>query len=191
MRTNQIVGRCILVGLFCYLAAQSIYIKSDILPSAAEGVSKSLVCLFLAQSVLFAISILAVLLLSFLQYRKKKHTSPFEALVLLSDGKIKSELLLQNQRSFMITGKKNGGGILIERAGEVGADRYLYGIGNLVSGCWYLEVSSGIRPVGLRRGSEGMIYRLKEGVSYPLSKADIIYADTGKIVVRQQKYLEG
>lgn len=52
------------------------------------------------------------------------------------------------------------------------------------------EVSPGSRPVGIRKGGEGIIYRLKENIPYPLSVQDVIYVDTCKITIKEQKYLE-
>lgn len=192
MKTKQIAGRCILAGLFVYLMFQIVYLSCCLLPSTAEKAGRGIICLFLAQSILFEVIILAVFILSFWQYQKKKLISPFVAMVVISgEGKIKNEVLLQNKCSLMITGAKKGKEVFVESAGEGKPGRYLYAVCNLISGCWYLEVRPGSRPVGLRRGGEGVIYRLKEGIPYQLSASDIIYADTCKIMMRQQKFLEG
>ena len=99
--------------------------------------------------------------------------------------------MLQDKLSLMITGGERGKDVSLESGGEAGAGRYLYAVCKLVSGCWYIEASPGDRPVGLRKGGAGMVYRLKAGVPYLLSQSDVIYADTCKIIVRQQKFLEG
>ncbi len=192
MKANRIAGRCILAGVFVYLMFQIFYLACDLLPLSAEKNWRGIICLFLAQSILLEVILLAVFILSFWQYRKEKLTSPFAAFAVVSgEGRIINEVVLRNKRSLMITGGKRGKEVFVESASEVNPDRYLYAVCNLISGCWYIEANSGSRSIGLRRGSGDVIYRLKAGIPYPLSESDIIYADTCKIIVRQQKFLEG
>lgn len=192
MKAKQLAGRCILAGLFVYLMFQIYYLACNLLPLAAGKTLRGVICLFLAQSVLFEVIILSVFLFSFLRYRKEKSASPFASFVVISgEGKIKDEIMLQDKLSLMITRGERGKDVSLESGGEAGAGRYLYAVCKLVSGCWYIEASPGDRPVGLRKGGAGMVYRLKAGVPYLLSQSDVIYADTCKIIVRQQKFLEG
>ena len=114
----------------------------------------------------------------------------FRSYVISGDGKIKNQVLLKGRNSLMVTGKKDGKEVFVENTGEAKEGRYLYGICKLVAGHWYFEVSPGSRPVGIRKGGEGIIYRLKENIPYPLSVQDIIYVDTCKITIKEQKYLE-
>lgn len=195
MKTNRIVSGWILAGLFVYLLIQIFYLSCFLAPSLQQGTWEGIVCLFLIQSVLFAASILVIFILIFFRYRKQKRSSPFKALVLISNiGKIRSEISLQDKCALVITGKEDGKEVFVESAGvsqDAAADARIYGVMNLVSGCWYIEAVSGIWPLGLKRANESEIYRLKEGIPYRLSEADVIYANTCKIVMRQQKDLEG
>lgn len=185
MKTNRIVGRCILAGIFLYLLFQVYYLSRYLLPSAAGKTVKSVICLFLVQSAFFAAAIFSVFIVSVLQYWKKKRHSPFEAMLVISgEGKIKSEVLLQDKCSLMITGKKDGREVFIESDGNVSEGRYLYGICNLVCGSWYFEATPGSRPVGLKTGTENVVYRLKKEIPYRLLPQDVLYADTCKIVMR-------
>ena len=191
MKVSQIASRCIQAGVFIYLVFQIFYLYYCLLPYAEEKTWEGLVYLCIAQSVLFAAAIFCSFLVSFLEYRKKKLSSPFKALYVISgDGKIKNQVLLKGRNSLMVTGKKDGKEVFVENAGEAKEGRYLYGICKLVAGHWYFEVSPGSRPVGIRKGGEGIIYRLKENITYPLSVQDIIYVDTCKITIKEQKYLE-
>lgn len=191
MKVNQIASRCIHAGIFIYLVFQIFYLYYCLLPSAEEKTWEGLVYLCIAQSVLFATAIFCSFLVSFLEYRKKKRSSPFKALYIISgDGKIKNQVLLKGRNSLMVTGKKDGKEVFVENAGEAKEGRYLYGICKLVAGHWYFEVSPDSRPVGIRRGEEGIIYRLKENIPYQLSVQDVIYVDTCKITIKEQKYLE-
>lgn len=188
MKINQIAGRCILACIFAYLLIQIYYLSYYIMPSAEEGPWRDVVCLFLIQSVFFAVCIFAVFILLIAERIRRDQTSPFESLLLVNEeGKIKNEVFLQDKHSFLITGAKKGKRIFVEQIQDPDVDRHLYGVCNLVGGCWYLEVLSESRPVGLRRGEEQVVYRLKEGVPYQLTASDVIYADTYKIVMRQQK----
>uniref|UniRef100_N2AIP7 FHA domain-containing protein n=1 Tax=Eubacterium plexicaudatum ASF492 TaxID=1235802 RepID=N2AIP7_9FIRM len=188
MKTNQIAGRCVLACVFVYLLIQIYYLSNYILPSATKEPWRDFVCLFLIQSVFFAACIFAVFIFLLLQRMKRDHASPFEALLLVNaEGKIKREVLLQDKQSFLVTGAKNGKDVFIESIRDPDSDRYLYGVCNLVGGLWYFETMSDTRPIGLKRGDENVIYRLKEGMLYQLSATDVIYADTCKIVIREQK----
>lgn len=193
MKTNQIAVRCILAALLVCLLLQIYSISCYIIPAASGESWEAFAGLFLIQSICFAVCILAVFLLDFLRKMKREYTSPFESLLLVNgEGKIKSEFLLRDKHSFLITGKKNGREVFAESTPQPEPGRYLYGICNLVGGYWYFESVSGERPVGLRRGNENVIYRLKQGIPYQLSASDVIYADTCKIVIKQQKrILEG
>lgn len=188
MKTNQIAGRCVLACVFVYLLIQIYYLSNYIVPSATKEPWRDFVCLFLIQSVFFAVCIFAVFIFLFLQRMKRENTSPFEALLLVnSEGKIKREVLLSDKHSFLITGAKNGRDVFIESIQDPDSDRHLYGVCNLVNGRWYFETMIVSRPIGLKRGNENVIYRLKEGMLYQLDAADVIYADTCKIVIREQK----
>ncbi len=188
MKTNQIAGRCVLACVFVYLLIQIYYLSNYIVPSATKEPWRDFVCLFLIQSVFFAVCIFAVFIFLFLQRMKRENTSPFEALLLVnSEGKIKREVLLSDKHSFLITGAKNGRDVFIESIQDPDSDRHLYGVCNLVNGRWYFETMTVSRPIGLKRGNENVIYRLKEGMLYQLDAADVIYADTCKIVIREQK----
>lgn len=55
---------------------------------------------------------------------------------------------------------------------------------NLVAGCWYLEILTGDYPVGLKRETEEMVYKLKKGMPYRLSTQDMIYLNRSKILVK-------
>ena len=188
MKTNQIAGRCVLACVFVYLLIQIYYLSNYIVPSATKEPWRDFVCLFLIQSVFFAVCIFAVFIFLFLQRMKRENTSPFEALLLVnSEKKIKREVLLSDKHSFLITGAKNGRDVFIESIQDPDSDRHLYGVCNLVNGRWYFETMTVSRPIGLKRGNENVIYRLKEGMLYQLDAADVIYADTCKIVIREQK----
>jgi len=188
MKTNQIAGRCVLACVFVYLLIQIYYLSNYIVPSATKEPWRDFVCMFLIQSVFFAVCIFAVFIFLFLQRMKRENTSPFEALLLVnSEGKIKREVLLSDKHSFLITGAKNGRDVFIESIQDPDSDRHLYGVCNLVNGRWYFETMTVSRPIGLKRGNENVIYRLKEGMLYQLDAADVIYADTCKIVIREQK----
>ena len=188
MKTTQIAGRCVLACVFVYLLIQIYYLSNYIVPSATKEPWRDFVCLFLIQSVFFAVCIFAVFIFLFLQRMKRENTSPFEALLLVnSEGKIKREVLLSDKHSFLITGAKNGRDVFIESIQDPDSDRHLYGVCNLVNGRWYFETMTVSRPIGLKRGNENVIYRLKEGMLYQLDAADVIYADTCKIVIREQK----
>ena len=188
MKTNQIAGRCVLACVFVYLLIQIYSLSKYIVPSATKEPWRDFVCLFLIQSVFFAVCIFAVFIFLFLQRMKRENTSPFEALLLVnSEGKIKREVLLSDKHSFLITGAKNGRDVFIESIQDPDSDRHLYGVCNLVNGRWYFETMTVSRPIGLKRGNENVIYRLKEGMLYQLDAADVIYADTCKIVIREQK----
>lgn len=185
MKTNQIAGGCVLAGMFLYLLIQIYYVSNYILPLAEKESWRGFACLFLIQSVFFAVCIFAVFIFLFVRQSTRDNASPFEKLLLVnSEGKIRTEVLLHDKHSFLITGAENGTEVFVESIQEPNADRYLYGVCNLVSGCWYLEVLSASRPIGLKRGAENVIYRLKEGMPYPLAAADVIYADTCKIVIK-------
>lgn len=188
MKANQIAGRCVLAVVFVYLLIQIYYLYNHIMPSADKEPWRDFVCLFLIQSVFFAVCIFAVFVFLFLQRFIHDNTSPFETLLVVnSDGKIKREVLLSDKHSFLITGAKNGKDIFVESIYNSESSRHLYGVCNLVKGCWYFEVMSKGRPVGLKRGCENVIYRLKEGMLYRLTAADVLYADTYKIVMSERK----
>ena len=78
---------------FIYLVFQIFYLYYCLLPSAEEKTWEGLVYLCIAQSVLFAAAIFCSFLVSFLEYQKKKLSSPFKALYVISgDGKIKNQV---------------------------------------------------------------------------------------------------
>ena len=186
MKTKQIAGRCVLGCIFAYLLIQIYYLSNYIVPSAEKEPWRDFACLFLIQSVFFAVCIFAVFVIVLFERMRKDNTSPFEMLLLVnSEGKIKREILLKDRHSFLITGAKKGKEVFVESIQDPDSDRYLYGVCNLVHGCWYLEVLSASRPIGLKRGAENVIYRLKEGMLYQLTAADVIYADTCKIVMKR------
>ncbi len=188
MKTNQTAGKCVLAGMLAYLLIQIYFISYYIIPSVPEEAWEDLVCLFLVQSVFFAVCIVAVLIFGFLQQKREEEQSPFASLLIISgEGKIKREVPLQGKRSFLITGKKNGKEVFIETVQNSEAGRYLYGICNLIHGQWYFEAVPGSRLVGLKRGAENIVYKLKAEVLYQLFPADVIYAGTCKIVMRKQK----
>lgn len=185
MKADQIAGRCILAGVFAYLLIQIYYLSCYMLPLAYGKSWEDFAVLFLVQSIFFAVCILAAFILLLFQQRKQYYTSPFTSLLLVTgDGKIKNEVFLQDKHSFLITGRRDGKEVFIESGGNPESGRHLYGICNLACGRWYLEAASDSRPVGLRRGNEDAIYRLKEGIPYQLSAEDVIYADTCKVVIR-------
>lgn len=188
MKTNPFAGRCILACIFAYLLIQIYYLSYEIMPSAQEGPLRDIVSLCLIQSVFFAVCIFAVFVLLLAERFRRDQTSPFASLLLVDgEGKIKKEVLLQDLHSFLVTGAKKGKQVFVEQIQDPDADRYLYGVCNLVRGSWYFEALSESRPVGLRRGEENVVYRMKEGIPYQLTASDVIYADTYKIVMRQQK----
>lgn len=188
MKTNQIACRCVLACILAYLLIQIYYLGNYIVPVAKKGLWEEFAYLFLIQSVFFAVCITAVFIALFVQWMKKDHTSPFEALLLVnSEGKIKREVPLEDKHSFLITGAKNGKEVFVESVQGSSSGRHLYGVCNLSGGCWYFEVLSESRPVGLKRGAENAIYRLKVGIPYQLAASDVIYADTCKIVMKQNK----
>lgn len=188
MKTNQAVCRCILACVLVYLLVQICYLSSYTMPSAGAGVERDIVYLFFIQSVFLAACIAAYFIFLILQRMKRDNTSPFESLQLVdSEGKLKKEVALQDKYSFLIAGAKNGKEVFIENIHDPNSGRYLYGVCNMANGCWYLEVLTKSRPLGLRRGTENVIYRLKEGMLYQLDAADIIYADTCKIIIKTTK----
>ncbi len=187
MKINKIACRCILACMFAFLMIQIYYLSESVLP-LSEGKSwRNLVCLFLIQSVCFAVCIFAVFAVWIAERMKKDRTSPFEALLLVTaEGKLKKEILLWDQQSFLVAGAKNGKDIFIETVHDPDSDRHLYGVCNLVGGSWYLEVLSQSRPIGIKRGPDNVIYRLREGNLYKLTAADVIYADTCKIIIKEK-----
>lgn len=188
--TDRYILRYILTGIFVYLVFQIFYLCFYLLPSAADKTDKSIIFIFLVQSVFCAAAIFSIIQVLILQYRKKKQESPYETIyVITGDGKIKSRILLQDRQSFIITGKSDGKEVFIEDSGKIGQDRYIYGVCNLVSGIWYLETFPGRCPLGIRRNGESVIYRLKEEVPYQLYSRDIVYAGNCKIIMKQ-KYPE-
>lgn len=190
MKEEQTASRYILTGIFVYLLFQIFYLCFYLLPSAADKTDKSIIFIFLVQSVFFAAAIFSIILVLVFNCQKKKQASPYEAIYIITgDGKIKNKVLLQDRYSFVITGKADGKEIFIEISGKEGQDKHIYGVCNLVSGVWYLETYSGSRPLGVRKGGESIIYRLKEGIPYQISSQDIIYAGTCKIMM-EQKYQE-
>ncbi len=187
MKTNQTAGSCILGCLFAYLLAQIYYLSCYIMPFASGKDWEGIACLFLAQSVFFAACILAASIFFALRKRRQWFCSPFDSLLVVNgEGKVKREILLDNKRSFLITGKKDGREVFVESANPSDPDRRLYAVCNLAGGRWYLEASPG-HPVGLKRVDGDIIYRLREGISYQLFKSDVIYAGNCKIVVRKQR----
>lgn len=185
MKTNQIACRCILACIFVYLLVQIFYLSNNMISSTGSGGERDIVYLFFLQSVFFAVCIGIFFFILFLQWIKRDHASPFEALLLVdSEGKIKREVSLQDRSSFLITGAKNGKQVFIESMHDPDSGRYLYGVCNLSGGCWYFEVLSKSRPIGLKRGTENVIYRLKEGMLYQLAAVDVIYVDTCKIMIK-------
>lgn len=189
MKINQIVSRCVCIILFVYLIVQIFYLSCYTLPAAEGEVFEGLVSFFLVQSIVFAVCALAALIV---QYEKMEYESPYEKLLLISgEGKVTGEILLQDRDALVITGKKNGKGVSVVSAQDAGPGKDLYGVCNKVCGCWYLEALSSARPIGLRHGSEGAVYKLKEGVPYPLSIEDMIYVNNYKIVMKQKNNLEG
>jgi len=185
MKINQTVCRCILACILAYLLIQIYYLSSYTVPSASMGFERELAYLFLVQSVFFAACIVAFFIFLFLQRMKKDRTSPFEALLIVdSEGKVKREVPLQDKCSFLVTGAKSGKGVFIETMHDPDSGRYVYGVCNLAGGHWYFEVLSPKRPVGLKGGTENVIYRMKEGMPYQLHATDVIYADTCKIIMK-------
>ena len=188
MKANQIAGRCVLAVVFVYLLIQIYYLYNHIMPFADKEPWRDFVCLFLIQSVFFAVCIFAVFVFLFLQQFIHDNTSPFETLLVVnSDGKIKREVLLSDKHSFLITGAKNGKDIFVESIYNSESSRHLYGVCNLVKGCWYFEVMSKGRPEGGKSGCAHVNYRLEEGMLYRLTAADVLYADTYKIVMSERK----
>ncbi len=185
MEKSKTAGRSILACLFIYLLIQIYYLSSYILPFAQGESWEKLASLLLIQSVFFSGCILAVFVCDLWQHRKRECTSPFVSFLLVSgEGKIKHEFFLQNKRSFLITGKKDGKEVFLEDAGMPQPGRFIYGVCNLTEGNWYLEALSSKRAMGLKRENETMIYKIKEEIPYLLRKSDVIYADTCKILIK-------
>ncbi|HBA97505.1 MAG TPA: hypothetical protein DCZ23_05295, partial [Lachnospiraceae bacterium] len=89
----------------------------------------------------------------------------------------------------VITGKADGKEVFIEDYKKEVKGRYIYGVCNLIAGIWYIEAFPGSHALGIRKGGESVIYRLKEELPYRISGQDIIYAGTCKIMM-EQKYQE-
>lgn len=169
---------------------QIFYLCFYLLPSTADKTNKSIIFIFLVQSVFVVAAMFSIIMVLIFHYHKKKQNSPYETVYLVTgDGKIKNRFLLQGRKSFIITGKPDGKEVFIEDYGKLRHDKYIYGVCNLVSGIWYLEAFPGSRPLGIRKGGESVIYRLKEEIPYPVSCQDIIYVDNCKITMKQ-KYPE-
>lgn len=194
MREYQTKGRYILryilTGVFVYLLLQVFYLCFYLLPSAADKTDKSIIFIFLVQSVFFAAAIFSIMLVLISRYQESENPSPYETVYIITgDGKIKNRFLLQGRQSFIITGKPDGKEVFIEDYKKSVQGRYIYGVCNLVAGVWYIEAFPGSRLLGIRKGGEGVIYRLKEELPYMVSCQDIIYAGTCKITM-EQKYQE-
>lgn len=190
MKEYQTTGRYILTGVFVYLLFQILYLCFYLLPSTVNKTDKNIIFIFLVQSVFFAAAIFSIILVLILNCQKSKKDSPYETVYIITgDGKIKNKFLLQGRQSFIITGKADGKEIFIEDYKKAVQGRYIYGVCNLIAGVWYIEAFSGSRMLGIRKGGESVIYRLKEELPYKISSQDIIYAGTCKITM-EQKYQE-
>lgn len=190
MKEYQTTGRYILTGVFVYLLFQILYLCFYLLPSTVNKTDKNIIFIFLVQSVFFAAAIFSIILVLILNCQKSKQTSPYEIVYIITgDGKIKNKFLLQGRQSFIITGKADGKEIFIEDYKKAVQGGYIYGVCNLIAGVWYIEAFPGSRMLGIRKGGESVIYRLKEELPYKISSQDIIYAGTYKITM-EQKYQE-
>ncbi len=188
--TGRYILRYILTGIFVYLLLQILYFCFYLLPSATDKTDKSIIFIFLVQSVFFAAAIFSIILVLVSRYQKSKNLSPYETVYIITgDGKIKNRFLLQGRQSFIITGKADGKEVFIEDYKKEVQGRYIYGVCNLIAGIWYIEAFPGSRALGIRKGGESVIYRLKEELPYRISDQDIIYAGTCKITM-EQKYQE-
>ncbi len=185
MNGNQTAHRCILACVLVYLICQIAYLSRAVMPLARAGVEREIVALFLIQSVFLAACIFVYFIFLIWIWMKRENTSPFTSILIVDgDGKIKREVTLQDKASFLVTGAKKGKQVFVESMHEPASDRHVYGVCNLANGSWYFEILSKTRPVGLKRGSENRIYRLKEGMLYQLKETDVIYADTCKLVFK-------
>ncbi len=188
--TGRYILRYILTGIFAYLLFQIFYLCFYLLPSTADKTYKSIIFIFLVQSVFFAAATFSIMLVLISRYQKSKNASPYKTVyVITGDGKMKNRFLLQGRQSFIITGKTDGKEVFIEDYKKEVQDRYIYGVCNLIAGVWYIEAFPGSRALGIRKGGESIIYRLKEELPYRISGQDIIYAGTCKITM-EQKYQE-
>ena len=188
--TGRYILRYILTGIFAYLLFQIFYLFFYFLPSTADKTYKSIIFIFLVQSVFFAAATFSIMLVLISRYQKSKNASPYKTVyVITGDGKMKNRFLLQGRQSFIITGKTDGKEVFIEDYKKEVQDRYIYGVCNLIAGVWYIEAFPGSRALGIRKGGESVIYRLKEELPYRISDQDIIYAGTCKIMM-EQKYQE-
>ena len=118
-------------------------------------------------------------------------TSPFCSFVIVNkSGKKIREVFLEDKKSFFLV-KKNGKELICIETGQTDFREPIYAVFNLFEGNWYIENVSEQYPIGIRRGEEAVIYRLKNNMPYRLCPSDIIYMDSTKILIKERNCLEG
>lgn len=121
----------------------------------------------------------------------RKKNDPFHSFIITtSAGKPIREVFLEGKKSLCFV-KKSGKDFVCEEIGENHSGDFVFATLNLHEGNWYIEAMTEHYPVGLRRGEESVIYRLKTAIPYRLYPSDIIYMDSNKILITEPNSLEG
>lgn len=183
-RFNKRWIHIIFISLELFLIGSTVFLYNHILSINMEDSLRKFVYFEISQNIILAAVFFAAYLYYQTQIDKNIYSSPYKSLAVVSEtGKRKEAVALYNKRSLSV-GKTQQNDICIEEKGKASDGASEYAVLNLVSGYWYIEALLPQYPIGIRRGNEGVTYRLKTATPYLISSEDIIYIDTCKILVQ-------
>jgi hypothetical protein len=162
---------CLLLAFFLIALVCYEYYRSTII----------LYNIVVVQLIVFAIAAFSVIVYSVVPlFRRKRALSPdISKIVLLSEtNALMDEFSLANRKSALIV---KGDFIDICLQNDLAADEYA--VINCVANYWYIERVSDTLSVGLKRGGEQYVYKLKPALCYRLYSSDIIYIENERLLV--------
>lgn len=193
MKTYFPILKYILLGLEFFFIANFICLWNIGDFTEKEDAANKIIIFLMTQN---GIAFVVLGAISFFIWRKqedKKRDAPFQSFIITTDaGKRIREVFLEGRKSLCFV-KKSGKDFVCEETGEHNPKDLVYAVLNLYEGNWYIEAVTEQHPIGLRRGDETTIYRLKTAIPYRLCPSDILYIGSNKILVKESNHngLEG
>lgn len=191
MKTYFPILKNFLLGLELFFIANIVCLWNigDI-TSKEEAAYKIIKFLMLQNGIAFVLIGAIVFFICKNQGDKKKNVPFHSFIITTSAGKRIREVFLEGKKSLCFV-KKSGKDFVCEETGKYNSEDLIFATLNLYEGNWYIEAMAEDYPVGLRRGEESVVYRLKTAIPYKLCPSDVIYMDSNKILITESNGLEG